>query len=93
MAYNKKSHLIEALDPYVILSQEVAKKDIGAGNHPFAAGSGSNPNRGLGSLWNHQGALQGDRGGGPGPRAPLRMGDPAHWLAHSDRMPMILDVE
>lgn len=48
MAYYKKSYLIEALDPDVILLQEVAKKDIVAGNHPFAAWSGSNPNKGLG---------------------------------------------
>lgn len=50
MAYYKKSHLIEALKPDLILLQEVAKKDVLASDHPFAAWVGSNPHKGLGVL-------------------------------------------
>lgn len=46
----QKKHLIEALNPDVILLQEVAKKDVAASDHPFAAWSGSNPHKGLGVL-------------------------------------------
>lgn len=48
MAYYKKRHLIEALQPDVVILQEVAKKDISAAEHPFAAWTGSNLNKGLG---------------------------------------------
>ncbi|MCB5292110.1 hypothetical protein BJQ90_01543 [Arthrobacter sp. SO3] len=50
MAYYKKRHLIEALQPDVLILQEVAKKDISSAGHPFAAWTGSNPNKGLGVL-------------------------------------------
>ena len=50
MAYYKKRHLIEALQPDVLILQEVAKKDISSAEYPFAAWTGSNPNKGLGVL-------------------------------------------
>lgn len=50
MAYYKKRHLIEALQPDVVILQEVAKKDISAAEHPFAAWTGSNVNKGLGVI-------------------------------------------
>ncbi|WP_242701936.1 endonuclease/exonuclease/phosphatase family protein [Arthrobacter cavernae] len=50
MAYHKKRHLIESLEPDVIILQEVSRKDIEAGEQPFAAWAGSNPNKGLGVI-------------------------------------------
>jgi len=50
MAYYKKQHLIEALQPDVVILQEVAKKDIVAAQRPFAAWTGTNPNKGLGLI-------------------------------------------
>ena len=50
MAYYKKRHLIEALQPDVVILQEVAKKDILAAQLPFAVWTGSNPHKGLGVL-------------------------------------------
>lgn len=50
MAYYKKRHLIEALQPDVVILQEVAKKDILAADQPFAAWTGTNPNKGLGVI-------------------------------------------
>ncbi len=50
MAYYKKRHLIEALQPDVVILQEVAKTDIVAAQLPFAAWTGTNPNKGLGVL-------------------------------------------
>lgn len=50
MAYYKKRHLIDALQPDVVILQEVAKKDITSARDPFAAWTGSNPNKGLGVL-------------------------------------------
>ena len=35
MAYYKKRHVIEALQPDVVILQEVAKKDISAAEQPF----------------------------------------------------------
>lgn len=50
MAYYNKRHLIEALQPDVVILQEVAKKDISTAEHPFAAWTGSNQNQGLGDI-------------------------------------------
>lgn len=50
MAYYKKRHLIEALQPDVVILQEVAKRDILAAEQPFAAWMGTNPNKGLGVI-------------------------------------------
>jgi endonuclease/exonuclease/phosphatase family metal-dependent hydrolase len=50
MAYYKKQHLIEALQPDVVILQEVAKKDILVQQRPFAAWTGANPNKGLGVI-------------------------------------------
>jgi hypothetical protein len=50
MAYYKKRDLIEALQPDVVILQEVAKKDISAAEQPFAAWTGSNLNKGLGVI-------------------------------------------
>lgn len=180
MAYYKKSHLIEALQPDVILLREVAKKDVLSGDHPSAAWVGSNLNKGGGvlgitkaryrlteptdaaipwhiafsvdgpniiALWAHQANRelryvrvtheivdrhasflaqglssvyhredQTEHGSAPtktyfhtrnqrfghhidyaflthGVPASLRVGDAGDWLAHSDHMPLVLDID
>ena len=50
IAYYKKQHLIEALQPDVVILQEVAKKASAAAQVPFAAWTGANPNKGLGVI-------------------------------------------
>lgn len=50
MAFYKKRHLLDALQPDVAVLQEVSKKDIESGEYPFAAWVGSNPHKGLGVI-------------------------------------------
>ncbi|WP_458106741.1 hypothetical protein M1D51_12565 [Arthrobacter sp. R3-55] len=46
MAYGRKSHLLEALTPDVVVLQEVSKADIIGAGTPFAAWTGSNKHKG-----------------------------------------------